>query len=86
MSAGGGDEIVLINPSMSKISLIELLTRTRIYIEKSFIMVDGEKVSVTASMGGTLAKPDDTLESIIKRVDELMYQSKKAGKNQYIVD
>jgi PleD family two-component response regulator len=36
-------------------------------------------------MGGTLSLKNDTQESIIKRADDLMYQSKKSGKNKITV-
>jgi diguanylate cyclase len=44
-------------------------------------MIDAEKVSVTVSLGVTLVKSGDTLESIIQRADELMYASKSSGRN-----
>jgi PleD family two-component response regulator len=47
------------------------------------MMIDEEKISVTASLGVTLAKPEDTLESIIERADKLMYISKRKGGNNF---
>jgi PleD family two-component response regulator len=36
-------------------------------------------------MGATAARENDTLEGILKRVDELMYRSKEAGKNRFVI-
>jgi len=43
----------------------------------------GGELGVTASIGITAARKDDTVESIIARADALMGRSKKAGKNRY---
>ncbi|MBU1234048.1 MAG: diguanylate cyclase, partial [Proteobacteria bacterium] len=40
-----------------------------------------EKLQVTVSVGATIAGENDTLESLIKRADKLLYQSKAAGRN-----
>ena len=37
---------------------------------------------VTASFGVALAKPDDTLESLLTRADDALYQAKRNGRNQ----
>jgi GGDEF domain-containing protein len=40
---------------------------------------DGAPVSASVSIGGTLALPDDTAETIIQRADQLMYRNKTNG-------
>ena len=63
-----------------------MANRIRIFIEKSFIMKGDKKISVTASIGATIINEDDTIESLLKRGDELMYRSKKTGKNRVCCD
>jgi diguanylate cyclase (GGDEF)-like protein len=46
---------------------------------------NGVSFSVTASVGVTLIRPDDSVASLIQRADSLMYHSKKNGKNRYTV-
>ena len=77
----GGEEFVAIFHNATDKTLAMLTERLRIFIECSFIIKDGQKLSVTASIGATLALPDDTPESIIHRADTLMYASKSAGRN-----
>ena len=36
-------------------------------------------VSASVSIGGTLALPDDTADTLIKRADQLMYRNKTNG-------
>ena len=43
---------------------------------------DGKTLKVTVSIGITIVKNRDTLESIVKRADEFMYRSKATGKNK----
>ena len=47
------------------------------------ISFEGQNLSVTASIGITCIREDDTPESVTKRADELMYHSKQAGKDCY---
>lgn len=81
----GGDEIVLFLPDITEAGLNEVLERIRIIIENSFIMIKGEKTSLTASLGATFAKERDRLDNIIDRVDKLMYQSKNNGGNRFTI-
>ena len=38
-------------------------------------------IKATISVGVTMGKTTDTVDGLIKRSDELMYQSKKNGRN-----
>ena len=37
---------------------------------------------ITISLGVTLAKPNDTLTSFVKRADDAVYEAKESGRNQ----
>jgi GGDEF domain-containing protein len=37
---------------------------------------------VTVSVGGACVQPDDSVESLLKRADTLLYKSKGKGRNQ----
>jgi len=44
----------------------------------------GEVGHVTASFGMTSYQADDTLDTILRRVDDLMYEAKNSGKNRIV--
>jgi len=77
----GGEEFVVIFNNASEKNLRQLAERLRIFVERGFITKGSSKITVTASIGATLARLDDTPESIINRADTLMYASKSAGRN-----
>lgn len=77
----GGEEFVGVIPNINKFELELLGNRLRKLIENSYIMHKSQKLSVTISIGATLFRENDTIESIIKRADTLLYQSKKKGRN-----
>ncbi|ACI20121.1 GGDEF domain-containing protein [Dictyoglomus thermophilum] len=79
----GGDEFVVIL-QVGDINTLESLTkRIKNLIENSFLEEAGRIIKITVSVGGTLIRENDTMNTLLKRADELMYQSKKEGKNLY---
>ncbi len=77
----GGEEFIGICVGVDESQLRMIAEKIRILIEKSEIRVLGEKAKVTVSIGATLSKQGDSVESIIKRADKLLYHSKENGKN-----
>jgi diguanylate cyclase (GGDEF)-like protein/PAS domain S-box-containing protein len=82
VSRWGGEEFAAIFPHITAEVLGRVAERLRVFIEQTFIMVENEKLHVTASLGATLATSDDTPDTIMHRVDALMYASKMAGRNR----
>ncbi|MBN2429072.1 MAG: sensor domain-containing diguanylate cyclase [Deltaproteobacteria bacterium] len=78
----GGEEFIGIIRCINSEDLERLGNRLRSLIEKSYIIHKEEKLSVTISMGATLVNEDDSIESLTKRADILLYQSKEAGRNR----
>ncbi len=72
-------------PNVTPAGLKTIAERIRVFVEKSFLMVGDQKITVTVSVGATLLDKEDTLESITQRTDSLLYQSKQSGKNQITV-
>ncbi len=77
----GGEEFLGIIRNVHQKDLITTGNRIRSMIEHSYITHENKKLSVTISIGATLVKDDDTVESIVKRADTLLYKSKAAGRN-----
>jgi len=78
----GGEEFIGIVRNCTQAELAVVAERLRVMVENSFIMHQGEGLRVTISLGATMLHDDDTMDSLIKRADTLMYESKRAGRNR----
>ncbi|MBN1425377.1 GGDEF domain-containing protein [Candidatus Fermentibacteria bacterium] len=81
----GGDEFIVVFDSITKTVLGEVTERIRALIEQSFIVHDEVRVSVTVSLGATMATPEDAPETLVARADRLLYESKETGRNRLTV-
>lgn len=82
----GGEEIVVVlvgNLDTTKLKYVA--NKLRILVEQSNILNEGRTLSVTVSIGATLARDEDDPNSLMIRADQLMYFSKNAGRNRVTV-
>ena len=77
----GGEEFIGIIRRINGKDLELLGNRLRSLIEHSYIIHEDEKLYVTISIGATLVWENDTIDSLIKRADTILYKSKAAGRN-----
>ena len=77
----GGEEFVGVLEIKKDEEALMLAEKIRMLVEGSEIFYNQENLSVTASVGVTIAREDDTVESAVGRADALMYESKKKNKN-----
>ncbi|BBA69899.1 GGDEF domain-containing protein [Geobacter sulfurreducens] len=77
----GGEEFIAIITNVKEKRLCEMAERLRRLVEESSMAIDDDIARVTVSIGATLATSDDTVGSLLKRTDELLYRSKGAGRN-----
>lgn len=77
----GGEEFVVAVVNVDWEKLSHIAERYRRMIESSTVITGGADIRLTVSLGATLACQGDTLDSLVKRADGLMYQSKLAGRN-----
>ena len=82
----GGEEFVAIIENVSFKNLPMVANRFRLLVENSYLSVGDETIRVSVSVGATVARLDDTVETLLRRADQLMYQSKRAGKNCLTTD
>ncbi|WP_321777336.1 sensor domain-containing diguanylate cyclase [Sulfurimonas sp.] len=81
----GGEEFIVtfINSSLDQSETIAQKLRTSIEMDEDLsLLLDS---CVTASFGLTQVEEKDSLESILKRVDTLLYKAKKEGKNRVLL-
>lgn len=79
----GGEEFIIVFPKTSKEEAYLVVEKIRYVISKMNII---ENEYITISLGLSEIQKNDTLDIIYERVDKLMYQSKKNGKNQTTKD
>jgi len=78
----GGEEFVVLADNLDITRMQTLAEKLGALIARSSMDMDSGHLSVTISIGATLAKADDTLHSLTDRADKLMYESKKSGRNR----
>lgn len=77
----GGEEFVGIFNLRQKSEAEGVAEKIRMLVQNSEVQHNDEIITVSASLGVTIPREDDTVESIIERADQLMYESKKRNKN-----
>ncbi len=82
----GGEEFVAVLSHVDAKQLYFVANRFRFLVEKSSLFVKGKSISVTISIGGTMATLKDDMETLVRRADKLMYRSKAKGRNRVTVD
>jgi diguanylate cyclase (GGDEF)-like protein/PAS domain S-box-containing protein len=82
----GGEEFVILASNVSSLQLFELAERMRVLVATSALIKGKEEIRVTVSAGAAIARPEDDAESLARRADELMYQSKREGRNRTTAD
>lgn len=78
----GGEEFLGIY-SIAALSEVPVIAeRFRFLVDNTDVSSKGQTIHVTVSVGITTVYPEDTLETILDRADQLMYESKHSGKNK----
>ncbi|MBQ9588797.1 MAG: GGDEF domain-containing protein [Butyrivibrio sp.] len=77
----GGEEFLYMVSDIEETEARELADIFRIQVCENEFPAVGH---VTISLGVTMIKPDDTVESFVKRADEGLYQAKESGRNRVV--
>ncbi|MCS7011851.1 MAG: sensor domain-containing diguanylate cyclase [Anaerolineales bacterium] len=82
----GGEEFVILLMNTDARGLLLAAEKLRALVKASSLRVGNKYISVTVSIGGTLAQPGDDLTTLLRRVDQNMYRSKLTGRDRVICD
>ncbi len=82
----GGEEFVLLLHHAGTGASLVTCERLRKLVASSSLDVAGRDLSVTISLGATLATPGDSPETVLRRADALLYESKRAGRDRITTD
>ncbi len=78
----GGEEFAIILPETDLHSAQQGLERVRQEVEKCTLDLDGQILKFTISIGLAGLGPADTVDLLLQKADQAMYQAKDQGKNQ----
>jgi diguanylate cyclase (GGDEF)-like protein/PAS domain S-box-containing protein len=80
----GGEEFICLLPEQSEQGALETAERIRQVIEQSEVKLETHSIRVTISIGLAFmqSETDPTLEVLIDRADQALYQSKSGGRNR----
>ncbi len=82
----GGEEFVGIIRHVDRVRLETVGKRVRALVESTKVKTGPSLLNVTVSIGAALAVPSDSVESLLKRADDLLYASKRRGRNCLTLD
>ena len=84
VSRWGGDEFTILLPNIKRLSGIYKLCDRILNTHLNNIIIEGQELHITASIGVALFPQDGTTPDVlIKNADAAMYKSKDLGKNQF---
>jgi len=85
VSRCGGEEFCVILTNVNRQRALLVFGKIRKMIEKSEIHADGKTIKLTISCG-VCTSIKNSLESMIKKADEMLYEAKESGRNRVVID
>ena len=80
----GGEEFLLLLPGVNQEQAQALMERLGASVADQVGAAVEEALRVTLSIGVTLWRSDDSLESVLERADRALYQAKNSGRNRVV--
>jgi diguanylate cyclase len=77
----GGEEFAVILPGTEAAKACKVAERIRAAVEESTTLCEGKTLKVTCSLGVSQFLTEDDIARLIRRADDALYTSKKAGRN-----
>ncbi|GLQ98032.1 GGDEF domain-containing protein [Dyella mobilis] len=78
----GGEEFLVLSPSVESSDLMALAERIRGAVERSSFFIAGQRCELTVSIGAAIADSDELdLMAARRRADIALYEAKRAGRN-----
>jgi len=81
----GGEEFLAILPDADETQTQLMAERCRVMVRNSSVPVAETSVSLTMSVGATLLRKSDDEDTLFRRVDRALYQSKQDGRDKTTV-
>jgi diguanylate cyclase (GGDEF)-like protein len=82
----GGEEFTAIITNVREDELRLVAEKFRTMVEASGLReAESQPLHVTVSIGGALARTNETAAELMKRADEMMYAAKRSGRNRVCI-
>jgi diguanylate cyclase (GGDEF)-like protein len=80
----GGEEFLIVAPSVDAAGALALAERVRNGIQATPILTDADAVTITASCGVVVSSPSQPFdpETLLRLADEALYRAKDLGRNR----
>lgn len=78
----GGEEFICILPSTSFAEAMACAERLRLCLAKTRLIGTHSKVTVSASFGVTVCTASESIDAVMKRVDDSLHEAKASGRNR----
>lgn len=82
----GGEEFVVVLNRIEHEMCKTITNRLLKLIQSNTLIYKGHNIRVTASIGATIYKKNDTPDTLISRADKALYKAKNSGKNKLHAD
>lgn len=82
----GGEEMMGVYSIENTVEAAAIAEKLRHLVNGTEVITPCGNLKVTVSIGITIVRENDTIGDLFKRADELMYESKKHGKNRVTSD
>ena len=82
----GGEEFIALVYDLDSAGLKKVAEKLRAAVSQAKVREKEADLGVTISIGASLVRPDDTYQSLMERADQLMYESKRLGRDRVTTD
>ncbi|MFH7321184.1 GGDEF domain-containing protein [Desulfurivibrio sp. D14AmB] len=80
----GGEEFLLVLPGSTLDNRRQLAERIREKTMQMTIYAEGEQVPISMSGGVARLENEDTVDSLLRRADDKLYEAKRRGRNRIV--
>lgn len=84
----GGEEFVVVMPetTLPAGATVAERLRSEVAAEPFLITATAERLPITISIGVATARSGDTVDTLLQRADDALYQAKNSGRNRVVVE
>jgi diguanylate cyclase (GGDEF)-like protein len=78
----GGEEFLVVLPGVDRAQAQRIVERARTTVQDDAVVVGGNVLRITISVGVAERRPGETRDALIARADEALYVAKSSGRNR----